>query len=192
VDRAFPAPAQAVEVSAGPRTLPDRGSARRIAVVTVSDRSFRGERPDASGPEAERIVSEWGHTVVERHLVPDERDRLAALLAALCDGGAVDVVLTTGGTGFAPRDVTPEATAQVVERRTPGLDELMRREGMAKTQLAVLSRGMSGIRARTLVVNLPGNPKGVRESLAAIRAVFAHAVEILRGENLDHSGGSAT
>jgi len=174
------------EARARREAMRDRGPARRVAVVTVSDRSYAGTREDASGPEAARLVEEWGHVVAERRLIPDERDAITALLVSLCDSGAIDLVLTTGGTGFAPRDVTPEATAAVIERRTPGLDELMRREGVAKTPMATLSRGVSGIRGKTLIVNLPGNPKGVRESLESVRPVLAHAIEILRGENLDH------
>lgn len=165
---------------------PARGPARRVAVVTISDRAFRGTREDASGPEAERIVASWGHEVVDRRVIPDEAPLIVRALVDLADAAAVDLVLTTGGTGFAPRDVTPEATLRVLDKKTPGLDEMMRREGLARTPLAILSRGVSGIRGRTLIVNLPGNPKGVRESLDALRPVLAHAIEIMKGENLDH------
>jgi molybdenum cofactor synthesis domain-containing protein len=166
--------------------------ARRVAIVTVSDRSFHGAREDASGPEAARIVEGWGHAIVERRLIPDEAGEIVRTLVDLADAAHVDLVLTTGGTGFAPRDVTPEATSLVLEKRTPGLDEAMRADGRGKTPLAVLSRGVSGIRGRTLIINLPGNPKGVRENLETLRPVLAHAIEIMKGENLDHPAGPSS
>ncbi len=165
-------------------------SSRRVAIVTISDRTFHGSREDASGPEAARIVESWGHAVADRRLVADEAGDITRTLVALADGGEIDLILTTGGTGFAPRDVTPEATTPVLDKLTPGLDEAMRRDGQTKTPLAILSRGVSGIRGRTLIVNLPGNPKGVRESLETLRPILAHAIEIARGENLDHPAGA--
>ena len=152
-----------------------------VAILTVSDSCSRGEREDISGRTIEELLPRDRFNVVARGVVPDDRDTIAAELTKLADGGDVDLVLTTGGTGFGPRDVTPEATASVCDRMVPGFGELMRLEGFKKTPNAVLSRAAAGIRAQTLVVNLPGSPKAVRECLELILGVLPHAVEMLHG-----------
>lgn len=158
----------------------------RVAVLTVSDRSFRGEREDRGGPAvadaARRLL---GAEVVETRVVPDEKDDVAWNLARLADAEHVDLVLTTGGTGIAPRDVTPEATRSVLTFELPGLGEAMRAAGRAALPSAMLSRQVAGVRARTLVVNLPGSPRGAVECLEAIAAAIPHAVAVLRGDSPD-------
>lgn len=153
----------------------------RIAILTVSDRSARGERDDASGPLiAELVAAALDDThLVRQDIVPDERNTISATLIAWCDSDAVDLILTTGGTGFAPRDVTPEATRQVLEREAPGMAEAMRAASLLKTPHAMLSRGVCGIRGRTLIINLPGSPKAVRENLDAVLPVIPHAIQLL-------------
>lgn len=155
------------------------------AVITVSDKGWRGERVDTSGPALCTLLSEHGWTVVHTAIVPDERAQIEAELCRCADELGVDLVLTTGGTGFSPRDVTPEATLAVLERRTPGLPEAMRAESMRITPRGCLSRGEAGIRGRTLIVNLPGSEKAARENLLAVLEPLSHGIEMLR------SGGSA-
>jgi molybdopterin adenylyltransferase len=153
----------------------------RVAILTISDRSARGERPDASGPAIEQFVAgRLRAEVVRAAVVPDEPDVIRATLAEWCDTDAADLILTTGGTGFAPRDVTPEATRAVIEREAPGLAEAMRQASLAVTPHAMLSRAVCGIRGRTLIVNLPGSPKAVVENLQTIAAALPHAVQLLR------------
>lgn len=151
----------------------------RVAILTVSDRGASGEYVDESGPLLMNMMLAAGAQIVGRALVRDERPEIEAVLRAWSDGGGVDLVLTTGGTGFGPRDVTPEATRAVIERDAPGLAELMRAEGIKRTAYASLSRQVCGIRARTLIVNLPGSPKAAAESLDAILHVLPHAVQML-------------
>lgn len=153
----------------------------RAAVVTVSDKGHAGLREDASGPVLRALLRDMGAEVGEPHIVPDEPDQIAALLRALADGGEVDLVLTTGGTGLAPRDRTPEATLAVVDRLVPGLPEAMRAASLAVTPHAMLSRATAGVRGRTLIVNLSGSPKACREQFAVIAAALPHAVETLTG-----------
>lgn len=153
----------------------------RAAVLTVSDSCSRGEAVDLSGPECVQILENKGFTVVSTHLSPDDADVLVSLLAGLCDCGSVDLVVTTGGTGLSPRDVTPEATRRVGEREVPGIPELMRAEGVKLNPRASLSRGVAVIRKRVLVINLPGSVRAVRECLEAVSPVLEHALETLTG-----------
>ena len=154
----------------------------RVGVLTVSDRSARGVRVDLGGPAvAEAALAQLpGASVAERAVVPDDRAAITARLIEWADGLGLDLVLTTGGTGFAPRDVTPEATLDAIERLAPGLAEAMRAASLRVTPHAMLSRAVAGIRGRTLIINLPGSPKGAVENLAAIAPVLPHAIELLR------------
>jgi molybdenum cofactor synthesis domain-containing protein len=158
----------------------------RFAILTVSDRSSRGERPDASGPALAELVRSQGWQVVKQDIVADEVEAIQETFLTWSDSGEVDVILATGGTGFAPRDVTPEATRIVVERLTPGLDEAMRVASLKVTPHAMLSRAVSGIRKRTLIINLPGSPKGATENLQVVLPTLEHAIKLLKGEDAGH------
>lgn len=158
----------------------------RFAILTVSDRSSRGERPDASGPILAELVLAQGWQLVQQMIIPDEVDRIINILQTWSDSGEVDVILATGGTGFAPRDVTPEATRAVVERLTPGLDEAMRSASLRVTPHAMLSRAISGIRKRTLIITLPGSPKGASENFQVVLPALEHAVKLLQEEDAGH------
>lgn len=151
----------------------------RFGILTVSDRSWRAERDDASGPALVEMVERKGWLVVEKLIVPDEIDSLRDTLVLWADSGDIDIILTTGGTGFAPRDITPEATRFVVDKLAPGLTEAMRAESLKITPHAMLSRSVAGIRGRVLIVNLPGSPKAARENLEIIQPVLEHAVQLL-------------
>ena len=157
----------------------------KAAVITVSDKGSAGEREDLSGERVVGILAEAGFAVEKRLILPDERKLLAVTLAELCDSGAVDFIATTVGTGFSPRDLTPEATLDVAERLAPGLAELMRAEGFKKTPRAMLSRAIAAIRGSTLIVNLPGSHKGADENLRALLTVLDHALEVLVGDSGD-------
>ena len=153
----------------------------KAGILTVSDKGHAGERHDASGPELAGLLPAANFQVAAMAVVPDEREAIAAQLVQWCDQERLGLILTTGGTGLSPRDVTPEATLLVAERLVPGLPEAMRAAGLAKTPHAMLSRGVAVIRGRTLIINLPGSPKGARENLAAVAAALPHALEKLRG-----------
>jgi molybdopterin adenylyltransferase len=160
----------------------------RFAVLTISDRSWRGERPDKSGPELTRQIEEHGWQVLRAGMVPDDFDTLKETLVQWADSGAYDIILTTGGTGFSPRDITPEATQAVIHRNAPGLVEAMRSESLKITPHAMLSRSVAGIRKDTLIVNLPGSPKAASENFHVICAVLSHAVQLLRDDKDAESG----
>lgn len=153
----------------------------KAAVITVSDKGFAGEREDESGPLAVKMLKDAGIAMVETGIIPDEREIIAATLIRLCDESEANLVLTTGGTGFAPRDVTPEATLDVIEKRADGLAELMRLESLKHTDYAALSRAVCGIRGDTLIINLPGSPKAVKENLKAVLKVVEHSLVLLSG-----------
>ena len=152
------------------------------AVITVSDKGARGEREDKSGPALCALALEHGYDVVCTSIIPDEIDQIKAELLRCCDELGVRLVLTTGGTGFSPRDVTPEATAAVVERATPGIPELMRADSMKITPRGCLSRSAAGIRGRSLIINLPGSPKAAKENLLAVIEPIKHGLDMLASE----------
>jgi molybdopterin adenylyltransferase len=151
------------------------------AVLTISDSVSAGTRADRSGPAVRERLEQLGWSVSVMEAIPDETSEIAARLSTLADGGQVSAIFTTGGTGVAPRDVTPEATRAVIDREIPGLGELMRASGRQATPLAVLSRSLAGTRGQVLIVNLPGSPKGAVESLDAIVELVPHVLELLRG-----------
>lgn len=156
-------------------------SAFRAAILTLSDKGARGERMDSSGAAVRELISAAGGTVTHYEVIPDDRTAIEATLRAWCDAGTTDVIITTGGTGLSPRDVTPEATTAVLNYAVPGITEAMRAEGLRHTPMSMLSRAVAGVRARTLIINLPGSERGVRENLAVVMPVLAHAVATLRG-----------
>jgi molybdopterin adenylyltransferase len=154
----------------------------RFGILTSSDRASRGERPDLSGPALGKLVTAKGWTVACTIVLPDDLEIIRETLVSWADSGQVDIILTTGGTGFAPRDVTPEATSLVIDRLTPGLAEAMRQEGRKVTPHAILSRAITGLRGRVLIINLPGSPKAAVENLQVLLPVLAHAMELVKEE----------
>ena len=163
----------------------------RAGVLTISDKASKGERVDTSGAAIAELLGTIDASIERTDVVPDEAPQISDTLRSWADSGEIDLIITTGGTGLSPRDVTPEATAEVIERPAPGLGELMRSEGLKHTPMAALSRGVAGVRGRCLIVNLPGSEKGVRESLMAVIDILPHAVEILRGGGGDHGSASS-
>lgn len=156
-----------------------------VAILTSSDRSYRHEREDLSGPKIQEIVEEANYIVTDTAVLPDEQERLSKQLMLWCDQCTIDLILTTGGTGFAPRDCMPEATLAVLDRSTPGIAEAIRAYSMAITPRAMLSRSVAGIRKKTLIINLPGSPKAVEESLRFVLPQLPHGLDILHGKG-DH------
>ena len=159
----------------------------RFGILILSDRSSRGERADASGPALARLIEAEGWSVIRQSILPDEASAIREILMSWADGGEMDVILTTGGSGFAPRDVTPEATRAVIEREVPGLAEAMRAASLKITPHAMLSRLVTGIRKRTLIINLPGSPKGAMENFQVVLPVLSHAVQLLRDDPASES-----
>ena len=155
---------------------------KRVAIITSSDTGYRGEREDLSGPAIREIVEKNGYKVVSMDILPDDRAMLSKKMAELADNNTAELILTTGGTGFSPRDIMPEATEDIIDRRVPGIPEAMRAYSMTITPRAMLSRAAAGIRKSTLIVNLPGSPKAVRESLEYIIPALEHGLQILTGE----------
>ena len=158
---------------------------KRVAIITSSDTGYRGEREDLSGPVIREITEKAGYETVLMEILPDDRDMLSRRMAEIADGGAAELILTTGGTGFSQRDVMPEATEDIIKRRVPGIPEAMRAYSMTITKRAMLSRATAGIRKGTLIINLPGSPKAVRESLEYIIDALGHGIEILTGDASD-------
>ncbi len=158
-----------------------------VGILTISDAASQGKRHDTSGENIQRLAGKLDARIEVRAVVPDERDQIAAHLRDWADQRHLDLVLTTGGTGLAPRDVTPEATRDVIEREVPGIAELMRLESYKRNVHAILSRAVAGVRGRTLIVNLPGSPKGVEEMLELVLPVLPHAIDIMKGVQADHT-----
>lgn len=149
-------------------------------IITISDRSFRGEREDTSGPVIVEMLKSIGAEIVDFRIVPDEKDMIINAMKVLADELNVDLIVSTGGTGLSSRDVTPEATLEIIDKRTPGIEEAMRAESMKITPYGMLSRAVAGIRGKTLIINLPGSPKAVKETLSVVLPALPHAIEILR------------
>jgi len=157
-----------------------------VGILTISDKGSQGQRQDKSGGVIRDIVSNLESAVVRYEIVPDDTDVIAARLVEWADGGGIDVVFTTGGTGLGRRDVTPEATLSIIDKEVPGIAEAMRVKSLEKTPMAMLSRAVAGMRGACLIVNLPGSPKAVKECLEVILPALPHAVEIIKGEVTEH------
>ena len=164
---------------------------KRAAIITASDSGYRGEREDLSGPAIREILEREGYEVISMDILPDDQVMLAGKLQEIADSEKAELILTTGGTGFSERDVTPEATEEVIERKVPGIPEAIRAYSMTITKRAMLSRATAGIRGKTLIINLPGSPKAVKENLEAILPTLEHGIRILKGEDGD-CGAPAT
>ena len=156
-----------------------------LGILTCSDMASRGEREDTSGLVVREVLSAMGFNVVNYDVVPDDQKRIADTLISWADGGFTDLIITTGGTGMGPRDVTPEAMWSVIQRNVPGIAEVMRLEGVYKTPMGMLSRSVAGIRGKCLIINMPGSPQAVRESLDAIQGILVHALETVTSESTD-------
>jgi molybdenum cofactor synthesis domain-containing protein len=154
-------------------------------VITISDKGSRGEREDVSGCEVQRLLGGISATVSAYDIIPDEQDIIQSTLVDYCDKRHIDIVVTTGGTGVSPRDVTPDATLNVIDREIPGMAEAMRRESSAKTPHGMISRAVVGIRKQSIIINLPGSPRGARENLSVILPALRHAVEKIKGDESD-------
>ncbi len=154
----------------------------RVGIITVSDKGSRSERVDESGPAIEEMIKQIGGTVERYVIVPDEKEQIKEELLHMCDTLSISLILTTGGTGFSKRDVTPEATLEIIEKLVPGIPEAMRAKSMEITPKAMLSRAQAGIRKNSLIINLPGSPKSVRENLEIVMPALRHGIEILLGE----------
>lgn len=159
-----------------------------VGIITISDKGSRGERVDASGPAIEEMISRIGGRVEKYVIVPDEKQDIKEAIMEMSDKLRLNLILTTGGTGFSSRDVTPEATLEVIERQVPGIPEAMRAKSLEVTPKAMLSRAQAGLRGQTLIINLPGSPKGVRENLEVVLPALKHGIEILTG-NAAECGG---
>jgi molybdopterin adenylyltransferase len=160
-----------------------------IGILTISDKGSRGQRDDKSAGVIRDIVARLPGSVLKYEIVPDEADIIAGKLTDWADGGDVDVIMTTGGTGLSARDVTPEATLSVIDKEVPGFAEAMRLKSLEKTPMAILSRAVAGLRGKCLIINLPGSPKAVRECLEVVLPALPHAVEIIKGEVTEHTIG---
>ena len=157
----------------------------RTFILTISDRSYRGEREDITGPELRKLAEAMGFSVIGYEIIPDEKDMIRSRLISIADSGTADLILTAGGTGFAPRDVTPEATLEAAERLAPGIAEAIRARSLGKTSHAMLSRAVSVIRKNTLIINLPGSPRGATESFSSVADTIGHGLALLKGEKPD-------
>jgi molybdopterin adenylyltransferase len=158
-----------------------------IGILTISDKGSKGQRQDKSGEVIRDVVAKIKSTIVKYDIVPDEADIIAGKLIDWADGGGVDVIFTTGGTGLSRRDVTPETTLSVIDKEVPGIAEAMRAKSLEKTPMAVLSRAVAGLRGQCLIINLPGSPKAVQECLEVVLPAIPHAVDIIKGEVTEHT-----
>jgi molybdenum cofactor synthesis domain-containing protein len=159
----------------------------RVAILTMSDSGAAGEQDDASGQAIREMLEAAGYEIAKQEMLPDERAEIVKTLRAWASGGEVGLIVTTGGTGLSPRDVTPEAMKEVIDYEVPGMAEAMRAEGLKHTPMSMISRAMVGVLGRTLVINLPGSPKAVRQNLAVVLPVLGHALELLAGRPSEHN-----